>query len=602
MPSRLRVPVEVPPEGQGSDNADDLSVKINQIFVQKGPFRNVTEQSVALGPDIDETESEDDAKSAQSDDETREQRLELLVKTRDELFATIHRGTLQCNQALDFISLFLSKHSRPAQGTFSDVLKQSVKPGMLDALYLDNARYAPTVRPRQELAKGWRTKSFLSASEKFRSASKRLKTEADSQASFWEQVAEVGNNGWKVCRHPRNRREIGVIFGMPESADQFRNQGFVSLQQDADSKLALARKPLSTRVSVAILRSGQVTGKHTPNNPVGNGGLAAVRDLREARDCLLDDELFYELGREARLAANQGIITRGDNIEFTINNQYSVIISLETPTDSPSLATEDASLAKFIALSIRSLLAQAHHGNYLRRTRPPPPISARPSHPAEYAILRPLIATLRHSIAKTELEKQLHERLIQPLQRAGFQISLEPAVPQQTALHANKPQPHSIISIDVREDRYTLKLPSNSVDIKILTYLGRPTYGTQYEILQEDLSRFGDVEGFLDSLTRLAAGSSLAWLASHSSSEELKWKAMQTFRAEMYLDSPKQEDEPLTVRVSLADGTLVARVGGGKMQKQQMWSWTADRSMGGDGESGGEATLLDVVRRVMQEN
>ncbi|ETN38271.1 uncharacterized protein HMPREF1541_06302 [Cyphellophora europaea CBS 101466] len=581
MSTKIRVPVDIP-QGDAATSGD-LSVRINQIFVQKGPFRNITEQTVALDPDTDEddspTDQEDDA-----DNETREERLEVLAKSREELYAEIHRGTLQCNQALDFISLFLSKHSRAAQGTFSDTLRQSMKPGMFDSHILEDARYAPTIRPVAELSKGWRTEGFASASNALTSASERLKKESQRQSSFWQQVADVGQEGWKVCRHPRDRRAMGVHFGMTESAPQFRNQGFAKLYQDSESDVHLARQVAPRRVSVTVSRGGRETGRHSPATTHSEQRSPANRELVEARDSLIDEELFFELGREARLAANQGFITRGEDIEFTIDEQYTVTLSL-TPSRAETDPNDfDNDLAQYIGLSIRSLLCQAHHESRIRRAHPPPPISMRPAHLPEYAILRPLVAALKQSIASPAARKHLDDSVIGPLRRAGIDLEFAEAEPQESDLPH---QTHSMLTTGLQQSIYTLKLPTGiQHNLKVTSYLGRPIYGTVYEV---DDAKYDSMKHFVTVINDLVTRDITAFIAKEIYTEKRRWHIVDAYKGDLALDFEGGGQTPCTLRVGLKGGVLLA-----KLSNEQPMSW---RSTSVDVKS-----LMDTIRDNMPKD
>lgn len=123
--------------------------------------------------------------------------------------------------------------------------------------------------------------------------------------------------------------------------------------------------------------------------------------IHQARDTLFEEELFYELHREARALLRHGVETRENQISFSANDSQRIIIDLvgvdEATSDMESESQSSANeLAGCVATSTRILLTHAHRKNRRRRTQPPPPLSARKRPTLEYPILRPSFSYLQH--------------------------------------------------------------------------------------------------------------------------------------------------------------------------------------------------------------
>jgi mediator of RNA polymerase II transcription subunit 17, fungi type len=479
MAPSIYVPVDIVPE---TKDADDLAVKINQIFVQKGAFRDVAEATLALEPEESNSSDHGDTKAEDDEEETPEQRLEHLAKTREELMVQVHQGAMEITQALDFFSLLLSTHSKTATGTFSPGLKQAVKPGAFDGFVIEGAEMSSTIKPLEDLSKGWRCKGFESAAEDLQAASQRLKKEADRGSSFWQQVAEVGEKGWKVSRHPSATRSMGVHFGLAESAAQFRNKGFAILSQGNDSTVSINHNPPSherKRLFVTVSRNDQVTGTFLSSTPTHQQPFVH-NELLHCRDGLVHQELASDVGREARSCAGQGVVSRGGDIDFAVGSAYHVGISFQDPQGRPAAVVgADDALAKSIALGLQALFIGWQRSLSLRRNSTRPVMTLRPTATPESAVLRPLIASLRHADATATMQQSLDE-LLTPLNRASVPIDTSTAHPQPRNIESHQ---HFLFTTNPQHTTITITLPSKRTSkIDITTYLGRPQYGTRYTL------------------------------------------------------------------------------------------------------------------------
>lgn len=120
--------------------------------------------------------------------------------------------------ALDFISLLLSKETpRQAEISMSPHLKQTVPFGSLG---LDITRLPPLSesekREAELVSQGWKLEGLASAADSLLRSATRLEKEMEQETRYWEQVLAVKQEGWSICRLPRERHTLGVRYGFAE--------------------------------------------------------------------------------------------------------------------------------------------------------------------------------------------------------------------------------------------------------------------------------------------------------------------------------------------------------------------------------------------------
>ncbi len=116
------------------------------------------------------------------------------------------------------MSLLLSANL-PAQAstTLSPFLKYAVPLGSIGVAHVQPP---PRTDPRQQddrgVAAGWKLQSLTDAADAILRSATRLEDEVRKEARYWEQVLAVQDQGWSVCRMPRERRTLAVRYGLLE--------------------------------------------------------------------------------------------------------------------------------------------------------------------------------------------------------------------------------------------------------------------------------------------------------------------------------------------------------------------------------------------------
>lgn len=125
---------------------------------------------------------------------------------------------MESAHALDFISLLLSKHTpRQAEITLSPYLKQNLPMGSLGAEVLQVPQKSDGERAQDEkIPLGWKLNALASTAESLFKSASRLEQEIERETRYWAQVLAVKEQGWPICRLPREKHTLGVRYGFAE--------------------------------------------------------------------------------------------------------------------------------------------------------------------------------------------------------------------------------------------------------------------------------------------------------------------------------------------------------------------------------------------------
>ncbi|KAJ5618786.1 hypothetical protein N7510_002770, partial [Penicillium lagena] len=481
-----------------NDRSDSLSAEIAQINNQWGSFRDVNEEILRteIAKEKEQDGSQDDEGAGEAD---TTERLEQLYKRRAEITKFAMQAHMETMFALDFVSLVLSKHApRQAETSMSAYLKQVAPLGSLSSEVV-------TPPPKPESAKkdisvisrGWRIQNFNSAANKLLSAASRLETEVASEARYWNEVLEVKNKGWKICRLPRERQSLGVQYGFLEATPIFRDRGLACLRRADDGGLILDRGLVPSKprlVRVQVKRHDQIVSCSTLPRPTSNDPESIERRILQARDTVFEEELFHELVREARPMATHGVTTRQNLIRIPTSEDHEILIDLVDANDDRlqsnlSHSQQDLLLADALALSIRILLSYAHRQNLRRRTQAPPPLTPKRRPIPEYHLLRPAIAYFQHMSHVRWLETFFKD-IFGVLQAAGLDSARYIADLASTWKPANASRAEAPVEAFVEkfltplESTFSgsLLTPQGSFIVTIRTNLASPPFGTNFEV------------------------------------------------------------------------------------------------------------------------
>ncbi|KIW26576.1 hypothetical protein, variant [Cladophialophora immunda] len=497
MPDSNTISLLIPPEP--SSKPQNLQTQIQQIIAQKGHFRHVTERSLlaeiqgtGAAPDTIHAGQKDEPET--EEDESPQKRQERVWKRRDEMLDRLNYAQNEVLCALDFVSFLISQQSIPAQHSMSPALQQAVPVGTLASRVLKDRPIPPSTRRRlASVSQGWRSEGFQAASNKLAAASARLQTEAERETEYWHQIADLNSKGWSVSRLPRDHKAIGVHFGFAESAPQFRDRGFALLRQAADGSVVLDRQvglKKSKRIGVFVVRDGVKTGAFDFQTHTSVETTELNRNLNDYRNALFEEELFYEICREARLVANQGITMRSQSVEIDVGGKYHLWLVSSTEQEGvPSVNTEDQLIAQFVAVSLRLLLAVAHEQNLIRRSQKSPPMTLKTRPTPEYALLRPVLAHLRHRAEAGALWDEC-KALLRAFKSANLPNTVSTEASTDAVFQSLKIEtPRTMLSelmLPVKTCFRISLTAGRSLQIGLATFLGPPLFGSRYEVSSID--------------------------------------------------------------------------------------------------------------------
>lgn len=308
-----------------------------------------------------------------------------------------------------------------------------------------------------------------------------------------------------------------------------------------------------------------------------------------ARDSLFEEELFFEVLREARILLSYDVKVKGSTVIIPLRSResqhgrdgedFKSYISVELVSSEQAVSANQQllsdTLSQSIALGLRLFLCFAHRNILWTRSQPPPPLTDRPRRSAPLPLLRPLINHLKHFLsvdALTALLRAVSRILTGAGLRAKFTLDYESSLIQmadsiktvKSADSAAGNTLHTLIS--PLNAIAKLQLPSSTdvtapraITILIRTHAAPPTYGSQFAVqyprlLTTDLhaggpdrgtvlfDSFGELETYICFLLSLdVARHILAPLNRHGWVLDARWPAL----------SKRRDNRPFEERVTV---------------------------------------------------
>lgn len=225
---------------------------------------------------------------------------------------------------------------------------------------------------------------------------------------------------------------------------------------------------------IRVLENGKAISSHGKLPEKASDDTPVEKLILKARNSIFDEELHYELHREARNFANQGIRCIGDKILLPYENGKQIEIDLLSSIDEELPPSSEDLVSSTIAISLRILLSHAHRQNLRRRSQRPPVIKEGETPRPIYSILRPIVETLQHHSALQQL-KQFLDQLCETLSAAALSLKIElqitPYKLPSTTSSAVVSRTEALISsltVPLRS-AFTIHLPSSKTTIKLET-------------------------------------------------------------------------------------------------------------------------------------
>lgn len=255
--------------------------------------------------------------------------------------------------------------------------------------------------------------SLSSAADSLLQAATRLEDEVGRETTYWDQVLSVKEEGWSLCRLPREKHTLGVRYGFAESHADYRDRGLGALRRGEDGQLSLDRGLRAgpyRRLQVRILRRGEAISASKERLQDSEKGSAIARQILLARDSVFDEELHMEIHREARTLLGEDVRCKDSKVlvPFEEDKQVEVdLVHAEQQLDGEA-RLESHITADTVLIALRLLLSQAHRLNLKNRSQVPPPLKGEGKRPRPvFAILKPIYELLSQGQDPTRVLAEL---------------------------------------------------------------------------------------------------------------------------------------------------------------------------------------------------
>ena len=125
---------------------------------------------------------------------------------------------MESAHALDFISLLESRYApRQAEITLSSFLKQNLPLGSLGTESMQAPHKSDAEKQNEQMVSlGWRMQSLNSTADSLLRSAERLKAEVEKEARYWGHLLIIKEEGWPLCRLPREKHTLGVRYGFAQ--------------------------------------------------------------------------------------------------------------------------------------------------------------------------------------------------------------------------------------------------------------------------------------------------------------------------------------------------------------------------------------------------
>jgi mediator of RNA polymerase II transcription subunit 17 len=477
-----------------------LGQLIPRITQERGSFANITEE--ILNQEIESGKTANDAHDAEMEDvegedesvESWSMKQKDFDHARQDLIQLVRQAYNESALSLDFVSLLLSC-LRPAAGTtsMSPHLKQHVAVGSLGADLLATG----SVDEDLSVLAGWKIQALDKASKLLKESSERLKSEVTKEARYWESVLETTNSGEVIFKIRKgDARGLGIKYGFGDAGSEYRDKGVAVVSRKTDGNMSFStKKPISNKVIIVTLydtSSGEKVKIGSSTQTTLLPPFNTQNEIKNARNLLFEEELFFEMIKEARLLLSQKVTIR-DKIVINLIDE---IIEIEYV--SPFEETEEFKVpsrkADLICAAFHILVCYAHRRNLEKQRTKPAPLRPKPKQSTatpSLFILRPLVAHMQHHKV-VQRTTRLLEMIVENHKNAKLELEPSSQSDSQTAYLGKLLYPPL--------SKYTLTV-ENGLIATIVTSSPLQSYSPLYDVtakLSNDPSKIVSKSGFYE--------------------------------------------------------------------------------------------------------
>lgn len=397
---------------------------------------NLTEDS--LKQEIESNASPNDESDMDLRGNTDEE-AEKLQNIKLELTKNINLALNETSLSLDLVSLLLSS-SKPnlAKSTISPHLSKNVPLGSLNSDRLVEEEEAPN-SDTNKIGQGWKYESLSKIRDLFHNKHQKLQQQISKERTYWNQINKVldDNEVLIKLKDPLdNSKAIGVKYGYGDSGSSYHDKGIALLRRDAKTGEITFNPVLASNnktfkhVRVKILSKVDdeymLTGQskfELPNR--------LTKDIERARYFIFEEDLFYQLTREARTLINYNVLIISDKIIIEINDEILEIESVnydDVDDDQSYQNVNEASIknnkkCQLILNYLKIMLCGYFKYNLGLKQKIPTNFTKFKQSHSHPLILRPLLGNMKHEFYVKELNENLQKIIENYHQKVEVEIT-----------------------------------------------------------------------------------------------------------------------------------------------------------------------------------
>lgn len=319
-------------------------------------------------------------------------------------------------------------------------LKQHIPVGSLSA---DSSK--PSVVEDDPLvAAGWKIDALEHSSASLKSAAQRLEGEADKEELYWESVLSIVSSGEVLYKIRKgDARGLGIKYGYGDAGSEYQDRGVAALWRRSNGMMSfqtgITKRSKVLRVNLySVLNGERIFHGASSGINIIDDEQSVEDEIKNARNFLFEEELFYEMAREARSLISHRVQIKNGKIVIKLYDEILEIEFVEHQPQKPVGDDEDTAMdgteeapkvkiskrASLICSAFHILLCYAHRKSLETKASIPAPINTKEkkTRSALY-IIRPLIAHILHEKIMTRTRKTI-ELIAQNV--PDLEIKIEP--------------------------------------------------------------------------------------------------------------------------------------------------------------------------------
>ncbi|ODV77362.1 uncharacterized protein CANTADRAFT_307562 [Suhomyces tanzawaensis NRRL Y-17324] len=424
-----------------------ISQLIPRILIERKSFLNITEESLKEEIANPEQESEpssevpDTLQEIDSPQVLEDDVLDVFQTQKAELSKNINTALNETSLSLDFVSLLLSSvKPNIAKSTISPHLSKSAPLGSLNADRLskgeddDKAAHDEKAKLSTKIGEGWKKESINKITTLFKNSSTTLKDQVLREKNYWNMINIVLSNDEVLfrTRDPLNgSRAIGIKYGYGDSGSNYHVQGSAILRKDnttgevtfnpltsgSNRSQRKVHKYIRIKILSEIDGDYMLTGQSTFIPPTAtNSGFSSdspaqklLEEIQKARYFLFEEDLFYQLTREAKTLINYNISIISNKIIIEINNEIIEIESVvfdesneDELTNNYQNINEFSSMhnkkCQLILVYLKLMLCCYYKYNLALKQKIPTAFTKKKQANSHPLILRPMVGNIRYEL------------------------------------------------------------------------------------------------------------------------------------------------------------------------------------------------------------